>query len=172
MNSNRLTKTNEVKEILEKIQNSKSMVVATYAGLTVSELQELRKELREANVEIKVFKNRLVKIALKDTDFSEMSEVLVGPNIYAFGMESDIAPAKIIAKFAKDHKKMEIVAGTYEGKVVDKAGVIEVATLPTLEEALTKLALAMLTPIKDLGIGLNMLVEDGHLKDDATKEGE
>ena len=170
MNANKQAKVNLVSEINNKIKESSSLVIAKYAGLTVKETQELRNQLREQGVELKVYKNRLVKLALQDTDFAELESVLTGPNAIAFGSENDIAPAKVLATFAKDHKALELVAGTFEGKVIDVDGVKEVATLPTLEEALTKLALALITPVKDLGISLNLAVEEGHISGDAAAE--
>ncbi|MCK5945772.1 MAG: 50S ribosomal protein L10 [Mycoplasmataceae bacterium] len=170
MKTSRQIKEDVVREISEKISNSKSLIVASYEGLTVKELQELRSLLSEKNVELKVFKNRLFKIAIDQTDFKEINKEVTGQNIFAFGLDDDISPAKILSKFAKDHEKLVIKAGTYEGKVIDAAGVNEVATLPTMEEALTKLALALLTPIKDLGVGLNLLVEEGHLSGETNTE--
>jgi len=170
MNKNRQNKETVVKEILQKINDSKTLIVASYDGLTVKELQELRILLKEKNVELKVFKNRLFKIAAAQTAFEEINKDVTGQNIFAFGMDDDISASKILAKFAKDHENLVLKAGTYEGKVIDVKGVMEVATLPTMEEALTKLALALLTPVKDLGIGLNLLVEEGHLSGEAATE--
>ena len=174
MKTSRQIKEDVVKEISDKINNSKAFVVASYDGLTVKELQELRTLLSEKNVELKVFKNRLFKIAIEQTDFKEVNKEVVGQNIFAFGMDDDMSPAKILHKFAKDHDNLVIKAGSYEGKVLDAAGVKEVAQLPTMTEALTKLALALLTPVKDLGVGLNILVEEGMSQTitETQKEGE
>jgi len=171
MNANRQNKEAIVKEISQKLKDSQALVVATYAGLSVKEISQLRFELAEKGVEFKVYKNRLFKIAAKEAGL-DILESLTGPNAFAFGMEDDISPAKVIASFAKKHKVVKFVAGTYEGKVVGVEELNEIATLPTMEEALTKLALALMTPLKDTAIGLNMLVEEGHLKKEGapTKE--
>ena len=163
MNANKQVKHNQVKEISEKISSSKAMVVAEYAGLSVKELQALRKDLKAHGVEIKVYKNRLFKIAAKEAGFETLETDLIGPNIYAFGMEDEISPAKVLSQFAKEHEALKLKAGTYEGKVINAAELAVIATLPSYEEALTMLAMSMLAPIKYVGSGLHMLVEEGKL---------
>lgn len=163
MNANKKAKVAQVKEISTKISSSKALVVAEYAGLTVKELQALRKELKEHKVELKVFKNRMFKIAANEAGLSALDTDLAGANIYAFGMEDEISPAKVLAKFAKEHKALKLKAGTYEGKVVDAKELATIATLPSYEEALTMLAMSMLSPIKFVGTGLHMLVKENKL---------
>lgn len=163
MNANKQAKHAQVKEISEKISSSKAMVVAEYAGLSVKQLQDLRKDLKEHGVELKVYKNRLFRIAANEAGIN-LDADLVGPNIYAFGMEDEISPAKVLAKFAKEHEALKLKAGTYEGKVIDSAELAVIATLPSYEEALTMLAMSMLAPIKYVGSGLHMLVEEGKLE--------
>lgn len=163
MNTNKQIKNDVVKEITEKLAAAQAVVVAKYDGLTVSEFQDLRKQLREKNVELKVYKNRLFKIAAKGAGLDGIEVALTGANVFAFGMSDDISPAKILASFAKEHQSLELKAGTYEGKVIDAVGVNEVATLPTLEEALTILAMQLLSPIKFIGVGLHQLTEGDYL---------
>lgn len=163
MNANKQAKHAQVKEISEKITSSKAMVVAEYAGLSVKQLQDLRKDLKAHGVELKVYKNRLFRIAANDAGIN-LDENLVGQNIYAFGMEDEISPAKVLAKFAKEHEALKLKAGTYEGKVIDSAELAVIATLPSYDEALTMLAMSMLSPIKYVGSGLHMLVEEGKLE--------
>lgn len=163
MNENKTAKVAIVKEISEKIAKSEGFVVAKYDGLSVKEFQTLRLLLAEKDVDIKVYKNRLFRIAAKDAGFEALSDSLKGANVFAFGMSDDISPAKVLAEFAKDHKALELKSGTFEGKVVDKAGIEEVATLPTLEEALTMLATQLLSPVKFVGVGLHQLIEGDHL---------
>jgi len=164
MNANRIAKESQVKEIVEKINASEALVVAEFAGLTVSETQELRSQLKEKGVELKVYKNRLVKLAMEEAGFGEINTELTGPNAFAFGMEDGISPAKVLAEFAKKHEALRIKAGTYEGKVIDLEELKIIATLPSMEEALTMLAMSMLSPIKNVGIGLNILTTEGHLE--------
>lgn len=163
MNANKKAKVSQVKEISTKISSSKALVVAEYAGLTVRDLQDLRKELKSHGVELKVFKNNLFKIAADNAGFGTLESSLVGPNIYAFGMEDEISPAKVLSKFANDHKALKLKAGTYEGKVIDAKELQVVATLPSYEEALTMLAMSLLSPIKFVGAGLHMLVKENKL---------
>ena len=170
MNANKQLKVAVVKEIEDKINNSSSVVVANYAGLTVAEFQNLRKELKEFNVDIKVYKNRLFKVAAKNAGFEDINANLVGSNVYAFGNEDAIAPAKVMAKFAKDNSKLELVAGIFEGKAVDKAGIELVATLPSFEEALTMLAMQLMSPVKFIGVGLHQLIEENKLPAEGKSE--
>ncbi len=169
MNANRTAKVSQVKEIVEKINASESIVIAEYAGLTVKETQELRNNLREAGVELKVYKNRLFKIAAKEAGFDDLTTDLVGPNAFAFGMEDGISPAKVLAKFAKENDALKLKMGTYEGKVIDAEEVMQIAKLPSYDEALTMLAMSMLSPIKFVGSGLHMLATEGHLEGDAEE---
>ena len=168
MNANKQAKVNVVKEISKKIADSKGLVVAKYDGLTVKEFQSLRQQLKENDVELKVYKNRLFKLAAKEAGLSELDPTLTGANVFAFGMSDDISPAKVLAAFAKDHEALELKGGTYEGKVVDATGINEVATLPSLEEALSMLAMQLISPVKFVGVGLNQLVEEGHIKNDGA----
>jgi len=164
MNANRIAKESQVKEIVEKINASEALVVAQFAGLTVAETQDLRKQLKEKGVELKVYKNRLVKLAMEEAGFGSINEELTGPNAFAFGMEDGISPAKVLAEFAKEHEALKLKAGTYEGKVIDVEELNIIATLPTKEEALTMLAMSMIAPIKYVGSGLHMLTTEGHLE--------
>ncbi len=168
MNAFRQAKETQVKEISEKISNSVGLVVAEYHGLTVTELQELRNLSAERDVELKVYKNRIFKIAAKENGIEAINTELVGPNIFAFGKSDDISPAKVLAEFAKTHKDLKLKAGTYEGKVIGYEEVLEVATLPSLEEALTMLATSMMAPLKYVSVGMNTLVSDGLIGKEAV----
>ncbi|NQZ28960.1 MAG: 50S ribosomal protein L10 [Mycoplasmatales bacterium] len=161
MNALRQAKETQVKEISEKISQSAGLVVAEYHGLTVAELQELRNLSAEKDVELKVYKNRIFKIAAKENGIEAINTELVGPNIFAFGKSDDISPAKVLAEFAKTHDALKLKAGTYEGQVIGLEEVLQVATLPSLEEALTMLATSMMAPLKYISVGMNTLVEDG-----------
>lgn len=155
----------KTKEISDKISKSQSVVVATYQGLTVKEIQALRKEAKAKDVEIKVYKNRLVKKAIENnSELSSLSDTLVGANLYAFSYSDYISAAKVLHEFGKKHKQVELVSGIIEGKVTDKQGISEIATLPTFEEALTILATSLQAPIRQIGVGLKMLVDEGKIK--------
>ncbi|MBD5423434.1 MAG: 50S ribosomal protein L10 [Mycoplasma sp.] len=154
----------QAKEISEKISKSQAVVVATYQGLTVKEIQTLRKLAKEKDVEIKVYKNRLVKKAIENTEFSSLSSTLVGANMFAFSYSDYISAAKVLHEFGKKHKQVELVSGIIEQKVADKQMVTDVATLPTYEEALTILATSLQAPIRQIGVGLKMLVDENKIK--------
>ncbi|QJR44110.1 50S ribosomal protein L10 [Mycoplasma miroungirhinis] len=154
-----------VNEITRAIEQSKSVVVAKYQGLTVENLQELRKEAKAHGVSLKVYKNRLVKQATSKLNYEALNDYLVGANIYVFGNEDDISAAKVIANFAKKFQALEIVAGIYENRVIDAKEVAVVATLPTYEEALMILGNSLLTPLRQLGLGMKMLVDENKIQE-------
>jgi large subunit ribosomal protein L10 len=160
-----LTKENKkdlVGEIKDNLKNSKSLVIAEYHGLTVGQIEQLRTKLREKDVKIKVYKNRLFKIASMESGFNFENE-LVGPNIYAFGMSDEIAPAKIINNFAKENEALKIKAGIYENKVIFKDEVMQIAALPSFEEALELLARTLIAPLHQVSMGLKMSVDEGKI---------
>ncbi len=160
MNANKQAKVNEVSEIKNKISKSQALVVVEYSGLTVKQFQVLRRELKAQDVELAVYKNRLFKIAATESGLAGLETDLIGQNAFAFGYSDDIAPAKILAKFAKDNEALKLKAGTFEGKVIDAAEVAKVAKLPSFEEALTILAMQLISPVKFIGVGLHQLVTE------------
>ena len=119
-----------VEEITGKFNDSQSAVVVEYRGLSVAEVTELRKALREEDVEFKVYKNKLVQRA---TESAEINDKLVGPNAIAFGHSDAVAPARVLANFAKDHEALVIKAGIVEGKVLEVEEINEIAKLPGRE---------------------------------------
>ncbi|WP_322949771.1 50S ribosomal protein L10 [Mycoplasmopsis cynos] len=155
----KIAKREVVLEISQKIKNSQALAFAEYRGLTVAELEEFRSEAAKVGVDVKVYKNRLFKIAAANNGLADLSEYLVGPNIFLFSENDGMAAAKLLSSFVKKHKIMVIKAGTYEGKVLDANGVKEVATLPTYEEALAILARSMMSPLQQLGLALKMYSE-------------
>lgn len=147
-----------VSEISEKIKNSESVIVFQYQGLTVEELSELRKGLREVNAEVKVYKNTLLKRALDELNIS-LDGFLEGPNAILFG-DKLLEPIKVIADFAKAHDKLSIRVGIISGDVADLATINEYANIPSFEGLLTMLAGGMIQHVRDLAIGLNLYAED------------
>lgn len=126
-----------VSEFSEALANSKMTVAASYAGVSVAELQELRRAAREAGVTIKVIKNRLVRVALGQSDTFKKADtsLLEGPLLYALSAEDEVAPAQVIAAFAKKHPQMELVAGfDATGASLDTAAVKVLADLPTKDQ--------------------------------------
>ena len=148
-----------VQEISENIKDAQSVVVVDYRGLTVSEDTQLRKELREAGVSYKVYKNTLVNRAIAGTEFESLKESLEGPSAFAISKDDATAPARIIAKFAKTAPKLEMVSGVVEGNYYDKAGMEALANVPSREELLGKLLGSIQSPIANLARVLNQIAE-------------
>ena len=115
-------------------------MIAQYQGLNVNELDELRKELREKGILFKITKNRITKIAIKETSKKDLEKYFTGPTAAAISSDP-ISTAKILTKFAKSHDKLKIVAGFMDGKVLDQKEVAIIATLPSLEEARAKIGI-------------------------------
>jgi large subunit ribosomal protein L10 len=151
------SKKKTVDEIVDKIKNSESVILFQYQGLTVAEMTELRKKLREVTSEVKVYKNTLLKKAMNELNIN-IDEFLDGPNAVLFG-ESLLEPIKVISDFAKDHKKLDVRVGVISGKVADKKVVAEYAAIPSREGLLTMLAGGMIQYVRDLAIGLNLYAE-------------
>ena len=139
-----------VQEISEHIKDAQSVVVVNYRGLTVAEDTELRKQMREAGVVYKVYKNTLVNFAIKGTEFESLSETLEGPNALAISTTDATAPARILAKIAKTAPALEIKGGLLEGEYLDQAGVIALGELPPKEVLLAQVASCFQAPIQRL----------------------
>ena len=122
-----------VSEIAESFKAAQSSIVVEYRGLTVADMTELRKALRAENVGFKVYKNKLVQRATESAGYAEINDKLVGPNAIAFGHSDAVAPARILANFAKDHEALVIKAGIVEGKVLEVEEINEIAKLPGRE---------------------------------------
>ena len=138
-----------IEEMKKVFSSSEAVMIAQYQGLNVRELDTLRKELREKGIIFKVTKNRITKIALKDSPCKDLEKYFNGPT--AAAMSSDaITSAKILTKFAKSHKKLKIVAGFMDGKVLDQKEVAIIATLPSLEEARAKIVGILSSPAQKL----------------------
>ena len=136
-----------VNEIKEKLDRASSAVVVDYRGITVAEADLLRKRMREANVEYKIYKNTMVRRAIVGTAFEGLAEVLKGPSGIAFGYEDATAPAKILDKSIKEFKKMELKGGVIDGVYYDQAGVAAIAQIPSKDELLAKLLGSFNAPI-------------------------
>ena len=139
-----------VSEIVEKLKNSSSAVVVDYKGLTVAEVTELRKEMREAGVDYKVYKNTLVRRAAQEVGIEQFNdELLVGTNAIAFGYDDPVAPARILKKFIEAHPKMTLKMGVVEGEFYDEAKIMELANIPSREELIAKLLGSLRAPVSN-----------------------
>lgn len=150
-----------VEEISANIKDAQSVVVVDYRGLTVAEDTQLRKQLREAGVVYKVYKNTLVNRAIEGTEFECLKDVLEGPSAFAISATDATAPARIIAKFAKTAPALEMKAGVVEGSFYDENGMKVIASIPSREELLSKLLGSLQSPITNLARVLNQIAEQG-----------
>jgi large subunit ribosomal protein L10 len=148
-----------VDEIAEKFKNSVTSVVVDYRGLNVAEVTELRKQLREAGVEFKVYKNSMTRRAAEANGFEGLNESLTGPNAIAFSNEDVVAPAKIINDFAKKHEALEIKAGVIEGNIATVAEIQALAELPSREGLLSMLLSVLQAPIRNLALATKAVAE-------------
>ena len=144
-----------VEELKAKIEGSASIVLVDYKGLTVAQDTELRKALREANVEYRVLKNRLVQKAFSELGYSDFDEALNGPTAVAFANGDPVAPAKILLESVDKYKKMTIKCGMVEGSYITLDGVKELATLPPKEVLIAKLLGTLEAPLSGLVRVLN-----------------
>jgi large subunit ribosomal protein L10 len=139
-----------VAELKEKLGSVKGAVLADYRGLNVADATKLRRNLREAGIEFRVVKNTMTRIAAQEVGIQGLDTYLEGPTAIAFGFQDPVAPAKIIAEFAKGNKNLVIKAGIVEGKVVNDEGVKALAELPPREVLIAKMLGSMQAPITGL----------------------
>ncbi|SFQ17843.1 50S ribosomal protein L10 [Salibacterium halotolerans] len=141
-----------VQEIADKLENSVSTVIVDYRGLNVEEATELRKQLREAGVDFKVYKNTMVRRATEKTNLTELDEFLLGPTAVATSTEDVVAPAKIINNFAKEHGALEIKTGVIQGRVASMEEIKELASLPSHEGLVSMLLNVLQAPIRNFAL--------------------
>ncbi|WP_099223736.1 50S ribosomal protein L10 [Listeria costaricensis] len=148
-----------VEEITGKLNDSASTIIVDYRGLNVAEITELRKQLREAGIDFKVYKNTLVRRAVSAKGLEGLEEVLTGPNAIAFSNEDVVAPAKILNDFAKAHEALEIKAGIIEGSVSSVEEVKALATLPSREGLLSMLCSVLQAPVRNLALATKAVAD-------------
>ena len=148
-----------VEEISAGIKDAQSVVLVDYRGLTVEQDTQLRKNLREAGVTYKVYKNTMMNFAFKGTQFEGLAPYLEGPSAMAYSNEDATAPARVLAEFAKKADKLQIKAGVVEGTVYDAAGMVQIASIPSREVLLGRLLGSMQSPIANLARVLNQIAE-------------
>jgi large subunit ribosomal protein L10 len=148
-----------VTEIADKLKASKSTVVVDYRGLNVAEVTELRKQLREAGIDFKVYKNSMSRRAAEAAELAGLNESLTGPNAIAFSNEDVVAPAKIINDFAKKHEALEIKAGVIEGNVASVEDIKALAELPSREGLLSMLLSVLQAPIRNLALATKAVAD-------------
>ncbi len=148
-----------VDEISSKLKSSVSVVVVDYRGLNVSQVTELRKQLREAGIDFKVYKNSMSRRAAESAGLEGLNEHLVGPNAIAFSTEDVVAPAKILNDFAKKNDKLEIKAGVIEGNVASVEDVKALAELPSREGLLSMLLSVLQAPMRNFALATKAVAE-------------
>ncbi|MCP3742233.1 50S ribosomal protein L10 [Rossellomorea sp. BNER] len=148
-----------VDEISDKLKASVSTIIVDYRGLDVSEVTELRKQLREAGIEFKVYKNTMVRRAAEAAGLEGLNEFLTGPNAIAFCNEEVVAPAKIINNFAKEHEALEIKAGVVEGAITSVEEVKAIAELPSREGLLSMLLSVLQAPMRNFALATKAVAE-------------
>lgn len=155
---NREDKQAVVAEISAQVAKAQTIVLAEYRGIAVGDLTKLRAKAREQQVYLRVLKNTLARRAVEGTPFAPLAEQMTGPLIY--GMSEDaVAAAKVVNDFAKSNDKLVIRSGSFDGKVMDKASVQALASIPSREELLGRLLGVMLAPVSGFARALAALAE-------------
>ena len=150
-----------VDEISANIKDAQSIVLVDYRGLTVEQDTRLRRNLREAGITYKVYKNTMMNFAFKGTDFESLAPYLEGPSAIAISTTDATAPARVLSNFAKEADKLEIKAGVVEGVVYDAAGIAQIAKIPSREELLSKLLGSIQSPITNFARVMQQLADKG-----------
>ena len=148
-----------VEEIKEKIKSAVSLTFVDYRGLTVEEDTKMRKQLREADVEYKVYKNRLLLRALEELGYTGYNDILEGTTAVAFGMKDEVSGPKILVKTSEDSKKMQIKCGILNGNRIDVNMVEQLAKIPSKEVLISKLLYMLQSPVRSVAIALNAIAE-------------
>jgi len=142
---NKEQKKNYITDISAQFENSEAVLVTHYQGLTMSQLDELRSQMREHGIKFKITKNRITKLALEKTKCKDLSNLFTGPTAVAFSNDAIIS-ARILSKFSKNNENLKLLGGIMGNEVLDQAAVQNVANLPTLDEARTKIVSILATP--------------------------
>ena len=148
-----------VKQTTDMLNAAQSAIVVDYRGLTVAEVTDLRKQLRDAGIQMSVIKNKILDRAVEGTDYEDLRSTFVGPTAVAFSDEDPIAPAKILKKFADDHDALEIKGGFIEKSVKTLDEINEYANMPGREELLSMLASALQDPMRKIARAVKAIAE-------------
>ncbi|BCU53190.1 50S ribosomal protein L10 [Staphylococcus auricularis] len=160
-------KKQHIDEIAEQLKNSVSTVIVDYRGLTVEEVTELRSQLREAGVEYKVYKNTMVRRAAEKAGIEGIEEFLVGPTAIATSTDDVVAPAKVIAGFAKEHEALEVKTGVMDGEVISAEQVNTVGSLPSHDGLVSMLLSVLQAPVRNFAYAVKAV---GEQRDEESAE--
>ena len=166
---NRDEKAQQIAELKEKLQKSAAIVLADYRGLTVPAVTALREEFRKQQCEYKIYKNTLVKLAIKGTPMEKMGKYLEGPTALIYSWDSPSAAAKIAREFAKGNEKFKVKGGYLEGNVLDEKGVSASADMPGKDELRATLLATLVAPATNLVRTLNAGAQNFAFVVDARK---
>jgi large subunit ribosomal protein L10 len=147
-----------VAEVSAQVANAQTLVVAEYRGIEVGDLTALRKKARESGVYLRVLKNTLARRAVAGTPFEALSDAMTGPLIYSLS-EDAVAAAKVLNDFAKTNDKLVLKAGVYSGKLLDKAAVQALASIPSRDELLATLLGVMKAPVSGFAVAMGALAK-------------
>ena len=160
MNNNRKIKEQKVAEIKEKLEKSQAVILSSYQGLTVEEDTQLRKTLREAGIEYRVYKNTLVTLAARELGMDAgIEQYLEGPVSIAFGYDDATAPARILNDFAKEAEALQFKGAVVDGEYYDEAGIKVLATIPSKEVLISKLLGSLQSPITNFARVVKQIAE-------------
>ena len=148
-------KNEKIEHYKKQFENAKVAVVTDYRGLSVEEITELRRALQAQNSDLTVTKNTLCKVAVKDTKFEAISELMQGPTAIAFGCSDEVSAAKILAKFIKDNKKGEILGAVLDGKLLCADDAKKLASMPSKEELYAKILGPINSPASGIVYSIN-----------------
>lgn len=148
-----------VNMLVEKIENAKAFVVVNYRGLTVAEVTELRKQLREAGVDMHVVKNTMIRKAAEVAGVEGLDDVFVGPTAIAFSEDEVVAPAKIMVEFAEEAEALEVKGGYMEGEVVSIETIEAIAKLPNREGLLSMLLSVLQAPVRNTALAFKAVAD-------------
>ena len=147
-----------VNDVSQKLQQSVCSIVADYRGLSVAQMTDLRKQLRESNVELQVIKNTLVRRAVADTTLQPLEEYLAGPSAIAFSNDI-VAPAKILSTYAKRNDKLKLKGGVVEGRIINESQIKALADLPSREGLLSMLLSVLQAPMRNFALAVKAVSE-------------
>lgn len=153
-------KKQHVQDIATQFEESVSTILVDYRGLSVSEMTELRRQFREADVEFKVYKNTMTRRAVEEAGLTELHEFLTGPNAVAFCNHDMIAPAKILHEFSKDHQALEIKAGVLEGQFTPAEDVKAIASLPDKDGLVSMLLSVLQAPVRNFAYAVKAIGDE------------
>ena len=146
---NKEQKRNYISEMTAQFDKSEAVLVTHYQGLTVKQLDDLRKQMREHGIQFKITKNKITKLALEKTKCKDLANLFTGPTAIALSKDA-ISSAKILTKFSKENNNLKILGGIMGKEILDIAGVANVASLPTLDEARAKIVGILRSPAQKI----------------------